>query len=332
MITFVNWISTPENRSAFLAIQAVLDDLCSANEKRQCNPVFLHGAAGTGKTHLISALANELTQRRPDIVVQSVPAGDLQQMLRTDDETPPDSVLKELKQADLLIVEDLQHLGEYAIDPLTQIINARQPRQRQMIFTALHGPAQLNKLPARLSSRLASGLVVGLLPLSPLSRRQFLQKRAERRKLSLTDEVLQWLANHVGGSARELDGALSRVETLSRANLKPMSIEELANAFAEDTEIRRLTVDRIAQQVSRYFKLETKQLQARSRAKHVLLPRQLGMYLARELTQLSLKQIGDYFGGRDHTTVLHACRKVEEALQKDVSLSGVVQQLQANLV
>lgn len=330
MTTLLNWILTPENRSATMAMEAILEDICSSRRERECNPVFVHGPSGTGKTHLVSAVMTVATQRRPDLVAMSVPAGDVERMLRLEEEHP--SAARDMKQADLLVLEDLQQLDTEAAASLAAILDARIARHRQTVLTATEGPGQLTSLPARLTSRMAQGLVLGLLPLSPLSRRLFLNKRAEQRKLSIRAELLDWIAAHVGGSARELDGALSRLDLLARTESAPLTVDMVAAAFAEDAEARRPTVERIAQRVSHYFQLEIKQLRARDRSKQVLLPRQLGMYLARELTPLSLKQIGDYFGGRDHTTVLHACRKVEQALEQDVSLSGVVQELQADLM
>jgi chromosomal replication initiator protein len=193
------------------------------------------------------------------------------------------------------------------------------------------GPARLTHLPARLTSRLASGLVVGMYPLSRISRLAFLRDRAAQRQPAVGPDVLAWLAEHVPGSGRQLDGALSRVEGLARLYQRPPTADEVAEHFQPDAEARRPTVERIAQRVGRYFQVEPRQLQSRARSRNALLPRQVGMYLARQLTELSLQQIGAYFGGRDHSTVLHACRKVEQALSRDVSLSGAVRQLHADL-
>src|SRR5262249_25083501 len=143
--------------------------------------------------------------------------------------------------------------------------------------------------------------------------------------------VLEWLSGHVAGSARQLEGALVRLETLIRLHDGPPDVSALAEHFRTEAEAGRPTVERIAQRVGRYFQVEPTQLQSRRRSRNALVPRQVGMYLARQLTELSLRQIGAYFGGRDHSTVLHACRKVEQALAKDVTLSGAVRQLHADL-
>jgi len=207
--------------------------------------------------------------------------------------------------------------------------------QRQLVCTALTGPAQLDRLPARLTSRLAQGVVTGLAPLGPMSRLEFLRERGRLRPLpmsgALSEDVLAWLAEHSFGSGRQLESAWARLEGLVRAHGRAPTLEEVADHFRTDAEARRPTMERITQRVGRYFQIEPKHLRSRQRARQILLPRQVGMYLARQLTELSLEQIGTYFGGRDHSTVLHACRKVEQALAHDIALSGAVRQLHADL-
>jgi chromosomal replication initiator protein len=186
--------------------------------------------------------------------------------------------------------------------------------------------------PGRLSTRLSAGLVVRLHPLSPSSRLVFLRDRIERRGQTVAAEVLEWLATHLPGSTRQLEAALGKLETLGRFSSIAITPETLAEHFREDVDAQRLTVESIAQRVGRYFRVKPDELQARGRGHHALVPRQVGMYLARRLTPLSLQEIGSYFGGRDHSTVLHACRKVEEAITHDAALSGAVHQLQADLM
>jgi chromosomal replication initiator protein len=186
----------------------------------------------------------------------------------------------------------------------------------------------LTHLPNRLTTRLCGGLVVRLYPLSPGSRRVFLRERAARRGLKLSNDVLDWLAEHLPGSGRQLDGALTRLATLTDT---PLTVETLAEQFRTEADASRPSVESIAQRVGRYYRIEPEDLQSADRRRHALLPRQVGMYLARRLTPLSLKQIGAYFGGRDHATVLHACRKVADALNRDAALFGAVRQLQADL-
>jgi chromosomal replication initiator protein len=322
-----SWIALPENRAAGIAVERVTEAICAGGPQEALNPLFLHGPSGTGKSRLAGLLVEGVTQRAPATVVSLVNAGDLAAP-RTEGEP---EALAEARRADLLVVEDLQHLPERAVETFVGLVDRGLARGQQQVYTALVGPAQLAHLPARLTSRLAGGLVVGLAPLSPLSRRVFLEQRARERGLTVGGEVLAWLAEHLPGSTRSLEGALARLETLARLEGHVPGAEAVAEYFQTEAEAGRPTVERIVQQVGRYFQVEPRQLQSRARTRGTLLPRQVGMYLARELTGLSLQQIGAYFGGRDHSTVLHACRKVEQALAADVPLSRAVRLLHADL-
>jgi chromosomal replication initiator protein len=241
------------------------------------------------------------------------------------------------KQSDLFIVEDLQRLrgqqpsGKIATEVLLAIFDHLHVRQRQMVFTATVGPRDLDNLPARLVSRLGSGLVVGIRPMQLSSRLLLLQQKAQRRQLAVRPELLAWVAEHLSGGARQLEGALVQLETLARTHDRSLNVAMVADHFRDLVEANQVTMERIARLVGSYFRVDPRQLQSRRRYQNVLLPRQIGMYLARQLTDLSLGQIGHYFGGRDHSTVLHACRKIKVVLTHNVTVSGAVAQLQAEL-
>ena len=328
MQTFASWIPLAENEAGRLAVESVANCVCGRGPRRAINPLFLYGPAGTGKSHLAQALLADVTRRAPDLQVSLLPAGDFEVLLLPDADR---NDLKAVRQTDLLVLEDLQHLPARVEEAFVHLMDRGLARGQQFIFTATAGPAQLAHLPARVTSRLSSGLVVGLRALSPSSRRSFLRDRLNRHGLSLDVDAIDWLTGHVSGSVRQLEGAVARLASLARLSDQPLTVEILAEHFEVEAAANRPTVERIVQRVGRYFQVEPRQLQARGRARGVLLPRQVGMYLVRQLTELSLQQIGAYFGGRDHSTVLHACRKVEQALAHDVRLSGAVRQLHADL-
>jgi chromosomal replication initiator protein len=326
-MTFARWVSTPETGSARAAVQDVVAALASRRPDRLANPLLLHGPAGTGKTHLVSALLAEATRQRPELFATVLPAADV---ARSPWEEATDA-LEALRDSELLIVEDLQHLSARGGELLVRMIDELHARQYPMVFTALAGPRHLANLSGRLASRLVGGLVVALEPLAAPSRLALLQDRAQRRQLAVRPEVLAWLAEHLTGGGRQLEGAIVRLEALGQMHSRPLDVPLVAEHFHAELEAGRPTVQRIAQQVGGYFQVEPCQLQSQQRSRQVLLPRQVGMYLARQLTGLSLEQIGAYFGGRDHSTVLHACRKVERALSDDAVLSGTVRQIHADL-
>ncbi len=327
-LSFRDWIELPENRAACVAANRVAQSIGAAKLSRTLNPLLLHGPSGSGKTHLLTILVHEIVRQAPDRVICQVAAGEL--TAGTSNGSEGDS-LAEARRADLLIVEDLQQLPARAAEAFVRLVDHGLARGQQQIFTACAGPGRLAHLPARLTSRLAGGLVVGLSALSAESRRVYLAERARRRGLALEPAVRDWLAEHLSGSGRILDGALARLEALSRIEGRPATVREVTAQFRAEAETGRPTVERIAEGVGSYFRVEPQQLQSRSRMRSTLVPRQVSMYLARQLTDLSLEQIGAYFGGRDHSTVLHACRKVEQALADDVPLSQAVRQLHADL-
>ena len=339
MQTLAQWVCLPENRSALAAVQRVAECVggpCGGINpparlgtkhpaRLDFNPLFLHGPAGVGKTHLVAGLATRVAEREPALSAMILTAGDFD---RDPSEAATD--LAAARRADLVAVEDVHRLSATAVEAVVQLLDRGLARQVPLVFTAAVGPAQL-ELPARFTSRLAGGLIVGLEPLGPASRFAFIQDCAARRGLAVDPGALNWLAGNVGGSGRELVGAVTRLEALTRWHGGPPGWETVAESFRTDAEARRATVESIAQRVGRYFRVEARRLQGRDRSRQALLPRQVGMYLARRLTDLSLEQIGAYFGGRDHSTVLHACRKVEQALADDPALSGAVRELQADL-
>jgi chromosomal replication initiator protein len=329
MQSFQNWVSLPETQSARAAVARVAEGVCQRRVRPSVNPLFLHGPSGTGKTHLTEALVRYAAARRPDLLVANLEVGSFEDF-RTESDSTKTEDLAAARNADLVVIEDLQHLSGIVVEPLVSLIDRCRSRQRQVVVTAACGPAELRHLPDRLTSRLASGLVIGLLPLSPDSRRRFLGDKIRRRNLKVPDAVVDWLTRNLPGSARQLEGALVRLETLQALHA-PFSVAVVEEHFRTEAENHRPTVERIAQRVCDYFQVETRQLQSRDRSRDSLLPRQVGMYLARQLTALSLEQIGAFFGGRDHSTVLHACRKVEETLAHDERLSGAVRQLHADL-
>lgn len=338
-------VAVPENHGALVAVQHLLDCLRANKPQHAANPLYLHGFPGTGKSHLVSAAVQELIRARSDTTVQHLYASDFREPVPSPRKSSvlneagavqvPAALGEEACRCDLFILEDLQHLPFAAIERLVQIIDHRLSRNRAMVFTALIGPGHLmhrgNSYPARLTSRLAGGLVVALEPLQAPSRLLFLQEMAQRRQLGVTREILHWLADHLTGGGRQLEGAISQLQTLTKVSRRPLDLKTISAHFSTQVNSGLPSLDKIAARVSYHFRVESRHLQSRHRHHNALLPRQVSMYLARQLTKLSLEQIGAYFGGRDHTTVLHACRKISETIASDAVFSGAVRQIHAEL-
>jgi chromosomal replication initiator protein len=231
-----------------------------------------------------------------------------------------------MAECDLLVVEDLHQLPRRAVDGLTRTLDSRQVHMLPTVCTAAVGPRHLLPLPERLRSRLTGGLVVALGAFGEASRGAILRDKTQRRQIAVRPEALNWLAANLPGSGRAINAALDQLERLARARPGPLELRDVQRHFRATSE-HRPSVERIATEVGRYFHVDARQMQSPRRYRNVLLPRQVGMYLARRLTRLSLDEIGAYFGGRDHSTVLHACRKVETAMGEDAVLSGAVLRL-----
>lgn len=320
MYSFRRWVTTPENASARSAVERVAECVGRANPPAEANPLFLHGPPGVGKTHLVSALTEEVSQRHPNVTLAIVSANAWAGS--ADEEIAP-------RDNDLLAVEDLQYLPTRAADRFAALLDGRLARRRQTVLTASAGPAALDHLPARLTSRLAAGLVVGLLPFAPEGRRNFLAERCRGAGLDVSADVLDWMAQRLPGSGRQLEGAVTRLTALAGLLGRTPNLDAVRDAF--QTDAVHPTVERITERVGDYFQVAPRLVRSSRRNPSVLWPRQVGMYLTRELTPLSLAQIGAYFGGRDHSTVLHACRKVEAALNQDVALAQTLRRLRADL-
>lgn len=323
-IVMARFLLLPENRSALAACQDLLLSLTADQRDATPNPLCLHGPPGSGKSLLLQTLAQELSGHGIEVCQRS--ANDF--AMQEDD--------KDARQADLTIIEDMQHLPMRAVAAVIALIDERLRHGGAMIFSALHGPANLKHrgtaLPVRLTSRLLAGLVVGLAPMQAPSRRTLLAAHAEQAGLRVLAEVLDWLAEHLTGGGRQLDGAIRQLKSLQGLQKNQLRLSDIRAHFRTQIEAHAPTVKRIAERVCGYYQVEPRQLLSARRAREIVLPRQVSMYLARQLTAQSLVQIGKYFGGRDHKTVQHACRKVEAAMRVDAVLSGAVRQLHAELV
>ncbi|MBI1830068.1 MAG: AAA family ATPase [Planctomycetes bacterium] len=317
------FLVTPENRSALAAIQDLLFGLNANLREPVPNPLYLHGPSGCGKTMLVGHLAGELQSIGIDVL-----------RLSANDFAGRDA-RDELREADVLIVEDLQHLPTRYVETLVRIIDERLRRQLAMVFTANRGPAHLEHrrtiVPGRLANRLAGGLIVAIEPMQKPSRLRLLKALALHAKLSIAPSIVDWLAEALTGGGRQLEGAIRQLKVLQGLQSKSLRLPDVQVHFRAQMEANAPTVERIARHVCGYFAVEPKQLRSPRRSRGIVLPRQVSMYLARQLTTLSLQKIGAYFGGRDHKTVRHACRKVEAAMKADAKLSGAVRLLHTEL-
>ena len=323
-------VSVPENASAILAGQRLLDALSDEQLRRQLpNPILLHGPSGCGKSHLIETIVAIATSSR-STTLRIVPARELthDQPEPTKWNVQPD----DYRDCDVCIIEDVQHLPATDIRPLSALLDDRKSKQKPTVVTATFGPAALTKFPRRLTSRLAGGLVVAIEPLARDSRRKLLDYHASLRKLQLTDDALHWLAGQsTDGSIRPMLGQLDAIKMQTREVIGSLDVEDIRKLLEAKPTGKGGPIARIVRRVAKLFNVTQKDVLGASRHKNVLLPRQVAMYLARVLTEWSLPKIAEAFGGRNHTTVLYACRKVDELMKNDAQLRQTIRDLQAEL-
>ena len=301
------------------------------------NPLFIHAAVGLGKTHLLHAIAWQVQRRAPAAQVLYLTAERFRyqfvEALRSSD---PLAFKDKFRSIDVLLIDDLEFLhGTQTEQEFDHIINALLDSGRQVVVASARPPSQMERLNDRMRSRLQRGLVVEIAPLDPDLRLKVLEKRMqEKRQLDpsfeISRDVLAQLSEQITESGRELEGVITRLHATWQCMRQPITLEVAEQAIRDlihGQEPRRIKIDEILKVVSRHFGVSRTDLLSERRHRSVVWPRQIGMYLAKHLTSRSLPEIGRRFGGRDHTTVLHAIRKIEAHLQGDPSLQSELDEL-----
>ena len=286
------------------------------------NPFFIYGGVGLGKTHLMQAAGNLLMQRRPEANIAYVHSERfVADMVRALQHNTINDFKKIYRGLDALLIDDIQFFSgkERSQEEFFHTFNALLDGQRQVIITADRYPKEFEGIEERLVSRFGSGLVVYIEPPELETRVAILIQKAQQSGVALPEDVAFFIAKRVRANVRELEGALRRVMASAYFTNRPITIE-LVNESLKDLltfQERMVTVHNIQKIVAEYYKIRVSDLHAKDRSRQVARPRQVAMALAKELTSHSLPEIGDAFGGRDHTTVLHACRRIAELKTRD---------------
>jgi len=287
------------------------------------NPLFIYGGVGLGKTHLMQAAGHLMIQQTPEARVAYVHSERfVADMVKALQHNAINEFKRHYRTLDALLIDDIQFFvgKERSQEEFFHTFNNLLEGQRQVIITADRFPKELVGVEERLISRFGSGLTVSIEPPELETRVAILMKKAQQENVALPEEVAFFVAKRVRSNVRELEGALRRVIAGARFTGQPISME-LASESLKDLlafHERLVTINNIQKTVAEYYKIRVSDLHSKSRARQVARPRQLAMALAKELTNHSLPEIGDAFGGRDHTTVIHACRKIVELAQSDV--------------
>lgn len=308
---FDNFVEGKSNQLAKAAAQQV-----AANPGVSYNPLFLYGSTGLGKTHLLHAVGNAFLARDPKAkVVYMRSERFVQDMVKALQKNQIDEFKAYYRSADLLLIDDIQFFAgkERSQEEFFHTFNALLEGNHQVILTSDRYPKEINGVEERLKSRFGWGLTIMVEPPELETRVAILKCKAEEKNINLPDEVAFFVAKRLRSNVRELEGALNRIIANANFTGRAITID-----FAKDSlrdllalQEKLVTIENIQRTVAEYYKIKLQDLLSKRRSRSVARPRQMAMALSKELTNHSLPEIGDAFGGRDHTTVLHACRKIE---------------------
>jgi chromosomal replication initiator protein len=287
------------------------------NAGRTYNPLLLYGGVGLGKTHLMQAVGNQLLQRNPNAKVLYLHSQRfVQDMVKALQTGTMQDFMKFYRSVDALLIDDIQFFAKKmrSQEEFFHVFNALLERGHQMVLTSDKYPREIDGLEERLKSRFVYGLTVEVEAPDLETRVAILMKKAEAEQIFLDQGVAFFMAERIRSNVRELEGALRRVIANARFTGSRISVDQVKRALRDLFAIqdRQISIDNIQRTVAEYFNIKMADMLSKRRNRSIARPRQIAMALAKELTNHSLPEVGDAFGGRDHTTVLHACRKIEE--------------------
>lgn len=325
--TFENFVTGPSNQFAHAAACAVAEA-----PGKNYNPLFIYGGVGLGKTHLITAIGNAVIDKRSDMNIIYVSAEQFTNEVVSAIRHEKMSELKhKYRNVDLLLLDDIHFIANktQTQEEFFHTFNAIYERQKQIVISSDRPPKEIGAVTDRLRSRFSMGLIADIQPPEIETKVAILQKKAEIENIKIPEEVAYYLASKVKSNIRELEGCLIRLGAQSSLTGDPIDLEMAKNVLhdiIEDDE-RPITVDIIQKIVCEYFNIRLSDIRAKKRTKEIALPRQIAMCLCKQLTNLSLSDIGKNFGGKDHATVIYACKQVEEKRAKDESFNRMIETL-----
>lgn len=325
--TFENFVVGPSNLLAHAYCLAV-----SQSPAKAYNPLFIYGGVGLGKTHLMQAVGHYVAGNNKDVCICYVSSETFtNQLISAIQNRSTASFRQKYRNVDILLMDDIQFLGgkESTQEEFFHTFNTLHDAHKQIVISSDKPPKEIPYLEERLISRFAWGLVTDIQPPDLETRIAILRKKAEKETVRVPDEVIFFLAEKIKSNIRELEGALIRVVAFACLTNKKLS-KELAQEILKDLLLEdknRITIDLIQKKVAEYFDVRLADMKSKNRGQAVAYPRQIAMFLSRQLTQHSLPEIGEFFGGRDHTTVIHACEKISNKIKEDASIKKLVNEL-----
>ncbi|MBS4803379.1 MAG: chromosomal replication initiator protein DnaA [Clostridium sp.] len=330
--TFDSFVIGNSNRFAHAASLAVAEAPAKAY-----NPLFIYGGVGLGKTHLMHAIGHYALQNNPNTKVVYVSSekftNELINAIRDDKN---DEFRNKYRKVDILLIDDIQFIAgkERTQEEFFHTFNELHGANKQIILSSDRPPKEIPTLEDRLRSRFEWGLIADIQAPDFETRMAILKKKADVEKLNVANEVMVYIATKIKSNIRELEGALIRIVAYSSLTNRPITVELAGEALKDiisNKQNKNVTIDVIQDVVAAYFNLRIEDLKSQRRTRNVAYPRQIAMYLSRKLTDMSLPKIGEEFGGRDHSTVIHAYEKISDSLNTDESLQHTVNDITKKL-
>jgi len=330
--TFESFVIGKGNQMAHAAALVV-----SEEPGTMYNPLFFYGGVGLGKTHLMHAIGNKLLETDPTRNLKYVTSeafnNDLINAIQTGTQ---ETFREEYRNVDLLLVDYIQFFAnkEATQEEFFHTFNALYEDDKQIVLTSDRLPNEIPKLQDRLVSRFKWGLSVDITPPDLETRIAILRNKADLEGIDIPDDTLSYIAGQIDSNVRELEGALARVQAYSRLNNSPITTSLVADALKSlnlSNKLSEVSIPVIQEKVAKYYHVTMAELKGKKRNKQIVTPRQIAMYLSRELTDSSLPRIGNEFGGKDHTTVIHAYDKIAAALKTDPDLQQAIGDLKSQL-
>ena len=333
--TFDNFVSGDGNQWALAAALAVSENLATTY-----NPLFIYGGPGLGKTHLLNAIGNQIVENYPNARVKYIPAesfiNEFLERLRLND---MDTFKKTYRNLDLLLIDDIQSLGGKKVttqEEFFNTFNALYGDNKQIVLTSDRSPDHLDSLEERLVTRFKWGLTQNITPPDFETRIAILRNKIEDLDFTFPDDTLEYLAGQFDSNVRDLEGALNDISLVARVKkIKDITIDVAAEAIRarknEALQITVIPIEKIQTEVGKFYNVSVNEIKGSRRVQNIVLARQVAMYLAREMTDNSLPRIGREFGGKDHTTVMHAYEKIKGMIEIDDNLRLEIQTIKKKL-
>jgi chromosomal replication initiator protein len=318
---FDNYVTGRANQLARAAAIQVAD-----NAGQAYNPLFIYGGVGLGKTHLLQAIGNQLKQQNPDAKIRYLHAERyVSDVVKAYENKAFDAFKKQYHSLDLLLIDDIQFFGKKTRtqEEFFYAFNTLIEEKKQIVITCDTYPKEITDVDERLRTRFSWGLTVAVEPPELEMRVAILLKKAEESKINLDEDVAFFVAKQIRSSIRELEGALNRIVAMATFTGHPIDIHLAKDALRDLIAVRgrQITIENIQKTVADYYKIKVAEMYSKKRSRNVARPRQVAMSLARELTNHSFPEIGEAFGNRHHTTVMHACEEIEQLRLNDQGIA-----------